>query len=84
MATDKTAADDSVKRRFTVAKVYTPANGFVKVIFYESARFYKMSSSHKKFKTWLAILKTAQKKGTPLMVSFFKNNDEEIIAVEKL
>jgi hypothetical protein len=81
---NKITLEDSIKQKFTVAKVYAPFNGFVKVIFYESARFYKINCSNKKIKSWLTILKNAQKKGTLVQVSFLNKNDDEIILVEKL
>jgi hypothetical protein len=76
--------DDTLQRKFTVAKVYPAAGGFVKVIFYESARFYKLSIANKKYKSIVALLKEAQKKGKPVIVFFIKNNDEVIILAKKL
>lgn len=86
MAETPTPLQDSTGHTMTVAKVYAAKYsepGSTRVIFYESARFYKLLKTHPQYKEYISLLKEAQKKRKPVQVWFAGAKGDEIERVER-
>jgi len=69
---------------WTVAKVIDTENeGFQKVVFLESARFYKLMRNNKNFAAYLAILKDAEENKSKVKVRLTEPHGDIIEHVEK-
>jgi hypothetical protein len=78
---------DSLSRTMTVAKVYEEKYsepGTTKVIFYESARFYKILKTNPHYKDYISLLRAALKKQKPVSIRFTKPNGDIIDVVNKI
>ena len=74
---------DSTIHKLTVARVMDkPKEGYAEVIFFESARYYKLLHSNLHYATYLGMLKSALQNKSVLDVTFTKLNGDIIKSVK--